>query len=190
VLTLILSGILLGERLRLRQGAGFLVSLAGTALVILVSHGAWGTISRGDLLVLGAPVTWAIFTVVGRRVMTGLSPMAATAWSCLAGTLLLAPAAGIEAWLGAPAGSLSLAGWAALLQLVLMGTVAGFVWWYEGVLALGASRAAVYVNLVPVFGVLLSAAILGERLAPLQAVGGVMVLAGVRLVQAGGSPTS
>jgi drug/metabolite transporter (DMT)-like permease len=58
------------------------------------------------------------------------------------------------------------------------------------VLALGASRAAVYVNLVPVFGVLLSAAILGERLAPLQAVGGVRVLAGVRLVQAGGSPTS
>ena len=73
-----------------------------------------------------------------------------------------------------------------MLQLALLGTVVGFVWWYEGVEMLGASRAAVFVNLVPLFGVLLSALILSESLEVSQLAGGILVVFGVGIGTLGG----
>ena len=73
-----------------------------------------------------------------------------------------------------------------MLQLALLGTVVGFVWWYEGVELLGASRAAVFVNLVPLFGVILSALILSESLRISQLAGGILVVLGVAIGTLGG----
>ncbi len=81
---------------------------------------------------------------------------------------------------------LSIYGWIAILQLALLGTVVGFVWWYEGVELLGASRAAGFVNLVPLFGVLLSALILSESLVVSQLAGGSIVVFGVGIGTLGG----
>ena len=92
-----------------------------------------------------------------------LPPLVATAYASLFGTVLLLPAAALEGSLLSGVHRLTVYGWISVLQLALLGTVVGFVWWYEGVERLGASRAAVFVNLVPLFGVLLSALILSER---------------------------
>ncbi|HJW51853.1 MAG TPA: DMT family transporter, partial [Burkholderiaceae bacterium] len=65
--------------------------------------------------------------------------------------------------------------------LGLLGTAVGFVWFYEGVKALGAARASVFTNLVPVFGVSLAVLLLGEPLLASMIVGGFVTLAGVSL---------
>jgi len=182
LLTAVLSAWWLRERVRLLQAIGLSVSLAGVG--VIVSRGDIAVLrtlafNRGDLLLLGAPLSWAAYSILGKRAMGTFSPLVATAYAALSGALLLIPAAVVEALGEAVPHRFSVLGWLAILQLALLGTVVGFVWWYEGVQALGASRAALFVNLVPVFGTLLAALLLGERLGWPQLWGGLLVIAGV-----------
>jgi len=182
ILTAVLSALWLSERVRPLQAAGLLLALLGVGVVI--TKGSLAVVrslsfNPGDLLLLGAPLAWALYTILGKKVLAWFPPLAATAYAALFGTLLLLPAAAAEGRLLTGASLLTGYGWLSVLQLALLGTVAGFVWWYEGVDALGAARAAVFVNLVPLFGVLLAALILRERMEWPQLFGGVLVLAGV-----------
>ena len=67
------------------------------------------------------------------------------------------------------------------MYLGAFGTVIGFVWYYEGVKAIGPARTAVFNNLVPVFGITLGAVLLGEPVLLSMIVGGLLVIAGVSL---------
>jgi drug/metabolite transporter (DMT)-like permease len=70
----------------------------------------------------------------------------------------------------------------ATIFLGLMGTTAAFLLFLKGIGQIGASRASIFVNLVPVFGVLFSAVILGETPGAAALFGGALVIAGVRLL--------
>ncbi len=182
LLTAVLSAWWLKERVRPIQLFGLLLALAGVGVV--VTNGSFAVIralsfNRGDLLLLGAPLAWAIYTILGKKVLASLPPLTATTYASLFGTLLLLPAAALEGPIVGGASGLNLSGWLAVLQLALLGTVVGFVWWYQGVAELGAARAAVFVNLVPLFGVLLAALILSEPVRPAKVVGGILVVCGV-----------
>jgi drug/metabolite transporter (DMT)-like permease len=182
LLTAVLSALWLKERVRTVQAAGLFLALLGVGGI--VTNGSIEVLRRlsfnpGDLLMLGAPLAWALYTILGKKVLAWCPPLPATAYASLFGTLLLLPAAALEGSLLTGAARLSVYGWMSVLQLALLGTVAGFTWWYEGVEALGAARAAAFVNLVPLFGVLLAALILGERMAWSQLLGGILVVAGV-----------
>ncbi|GFO62135.1 DMT family transporter [Geomonas paludis] len=185
LLTAVLSALWLRERVTPTQAVGLLVSLLGVAVVI--SKGSWAVLAnfafnKGDLIMLGAPLCWALYSILGKKALATFTPLAATAYAALFGTMLLVPAALVEhAVAGGPIPSFTLVGWLAILQLALLGTVVGFVWWYQGVGRIGASRAAVFVNLVPFFGALQAALFLGERVVLPQLVGGMLVVAGVYL---------
>jgi drug/metabolite transporter (DMT)-like permease len=71
--------------------------------------------------------------------------------------------------------------WAAIIYLGAIGTVLGFIWYYEGIRAVGPSRTAVFTNLVPAFGVMLSAPMLGEDILASMLVGGAISVLGVTL---------
>jgi drug/metabolite transporter (DMT)-like permease len=183
LLTAVLSALWLRERVSASQAAGLLLSLFGVALVI--ARGSLEIVTslsfnRGDLIMLGAPLCWALYSIFGKKVMSSFTPLAATAYASLFGTCLLVPAAALEhAAAGGPLPGFSWLGWLAILQLALLGTVLGFVWWYQGVQKIGTARAAAFVNLVPLFGALLAALILGERLVAAQIWGGFLVVVGV-----------
>jgi drug/metabolite transporter (DMT)-like permease len=189
LLTAVLSALWLKERFRPVQAGGLLLALFGVGVVI--TRGSIAVMrslsfNPGDLLMLGAPLAWALYTILGKKVLARFPPLVATAYASLFGTLLLLPAAALEGSLLSGVHRLTIYGWIAVLQLALLGTVAGFVWWYEGVEMLGASRAAVFVNLVPLFGVLLSALILSESLEVSQLAGGILVVLGVGIGTLGG----
>ena len=182
LLTAVLSALWLKERVRPVQAGGLLLALLGVGVVI--TRGSITVIrslsfNHGDLLMLGAPLAWALYTILGKKVLRYFPPLVATAYASLFGTLLLLPAAALEGSLLTGVYRLTVYGWMSVLQLALLGTVVGFVWWYDGVAELGAARASVFVNLVPVFGVLLSALILSEKLNVSQLAGGILVVAGV-----------
>jgi drug/metabolite transporter (DMT)-like permease len=183
LLTAVLSALWLRERVSPGQAAGLLISLFGVALVI--AHGSLAVITRlsfnsGDLIMLGAPLCWALYSILGKKALARFTPLAATAYAAFFGAALLVPAAYLEhTAAGGPFPGFSWLGWLAILQLALLGTVVGFVWWYEGVQALGTARAAAFVNLVPLFGALLAALLLGERLEAPQIWGGFLVIVGV-----------
>ena len=70
--------------------------------------------------------------------------------------------------------------WGVVLYQAFLGAIA-HVWWYEGVKAVGPSRAAIFMNLQPVVGVVLAWALLHEAVEWPEVVGGPLVLLGVAL---------
>ena len=71
--------------------------------------------------------------------------------------------------------------WASIFYLGVFGTVIGFVWYYEGVKAIGPSRTAIFNNLVPVCGILLAALLLREPILISMVAGGTLAIIGVTL---------
>ena len=68
------------------------------------------------------------------------------------------------------------------MYFALFGTTLSFIWLYDGVKQLGAGRASMYVNMVPVSGVLLGSLLLGERLESSLLIGGALVFIGLYLI--------
>jgi drug/metabolite transporter (DMT)-like permease len=183
VLIALASNWLFGERLGTVRLIGVTLSVAGAMLVIgrgdlsALFHGGIGT---GEWYVLGCVVSWVIYTLIGKRVLHGMSPLLAVSYSSALGTLMLAVIVlgkgGIAvAALGDPRV------WVYVGYLAVFGTVLAFVWFYKGVHALGAARASQFINLVPVSGVFLGAWLLDEVLTWSLLFGGGLVLFGLWL---------
>jgi drug/metabolite transporter (DMT)-like permease len=177
------SALIFGERLNLAKGIGIVLSVAGAVTVI--SRGdplalAQGEVGYGELAILGCVASWVAYTLLGKRVMSGLSALEAVSYSCMAGTVLLL----LPAWhegLGAALARLSTTGWGALFYLAFFGTVLGFVWFYQGVRTIGPARAGVFINFVPISAVIAGGLLLGEPVTLSLLVGGGLVLGGLFL---------
>jgi drug/metabolite transporter (DMT)-like permease len=74
----------------------------------------------------------------------------------------------------------SLTAWAVVFYQGILGAVA-HIWWYEAVLVVGPSRAAIFTNLQPIIGIVLAPLLLGEQIGVWHVVGTLLVLAGVGL---------
>jgi O-acetylserine/cysteine efflux transporter len=74
-----------------------------------------------------------------------------------------------------------LGAWLAMAYLVVFATIVGFVLFYWAVRRFGAGLASMISYLVPIFALLQAVTILGERPAPLEIVGGAIILVGVRV---------
>lgn len=185
-LTAVAAWLVFALRLAWWQWVGVVVAFAG--VLVVISHGDLGTlgasaVGSGEALMFCGVLSWVVYTLVGRSMMRrpeALSPLATTAYASALGLLLLAAVASFELpqmqW--AKLGAIE---FAALAYMGLFGTAVAFVWFYEGVKALGAARAAVFTNLVPVFGVMLAVLLLDEPLLTSMVVGGLVTLAGVSL---------
>lgn len=182
--TIAISALVLHEKLGARRWLGVAIALLGVAVV--VSRGdlpslASGSVGVGEGLMFAAVVAWALYTLGGRRVMGGLTPLAATCYAALWGTLLL----GLFAAPGFGAVSAEPFDWrmiVSLLYLGVLGTALAFVWYYTSVKKLGASVTSIFNNLVPVFGVAISVLLLGEPLLISMLVGGAITIVGVLIV--------
>jgi len=184
VITITISSVALKEGLSARRWLGVAIALTGVWIVI--SHGDVASIAAagvglGELFMLAAVTSWALYTVIGRKVLTGLTPLAATNYAALWGTLML----GLVAARDVGELHVALFDWkmiAALLYLGVCGTALAFVWYYTSIKKLGTAVASIFTNLVPVFGVLISVAVLGEPLLPSMLIGGAVAIVGVFMV--------
>jgi drug/metabolite transporter (DMT)-like permease len=184
VVTIAISALVLKERLSPRRWIGVGVALTGVAIV--VSRGdltsfAGGGEGVGELLMFAAVVSWALYTILGRKVLGGLTPLAATNYAALWGTLMLGLMAAPHFDSLHPS-HFDLPMILSLLYLGVFGTALAFVWYYMSVKKLGASVTSVFNNLVPVFGVTISVLVLGEPLLVSMLVGGAVTIAGVMMV--------
>ena len=73
--------------------------------------------------------------------------------------------------------------WLMLAFVGCFNSALGFLWYYEAVVALGAMTSSAYINLVPVFGIVFSALLLGETASPALLLGGALVIAGLFLLE-------
>lgn len=184
----LLSALIGGEPLRPLRTLGVLVSVSGALLVVSNGHLAVllsGGLGRGELALLGCVLCWALYSVLGRRAMRELAPLTAVTYSALFGAACLAPFALAGGVLAAAPGY-GLQAWACLIFLAVFGTVVGFLWYYQGIREIGAVRAGVFINFVPVCGVTLGALLLGEPLTATLVQGGLLVIGGAWLTNFAG----
>jgi drug/metabolite transporter (DMT)-like permease len=172
-----------GERLGLARFSGILLSLCGAA--VLLSHGDprrlfTEGLHHGDLFIVGCVFSWAAYSILGGRAMSRLTPLSAVTWSCILGMCMLLPVS-LAMGLAADAARASLTDWGNILFLGVAATGVAFTWYYRGIRELGASRAGVFINLVPVFAVALGWLILDEPIGLSLATGAALVLTGVWL---------
>lgn len=162
---------------------GVVLSFAGVAVIVsradfpaLFSHG----LSPGDLFIFGCVLSWTAYTLIGKSVMGGMSPLSSVAWSCILGDLfLLVPA--LSSGLVQETAAASLTDWLCVFYLSILATGYAFTWYYQGIQAIGPSRAGVFINIVPITTVILAFLILDEPLSPSLAAGGALVMLGVWL---------
>lgn len=179
--TALFAALFLRERLGALRAAGVALSVSGALWVLCRGEPAnFATLQlgTGELLLVLCIFAWSAYTLASRVALARLSPLALTTWVTLAGALPLAWPAWSE--LGTLA-RVSWQSWAAMAYLVTFGTVLPNLWYYEGVKALGAARAAQFINLVPPLAALESVLLLGEPATPALAVGALLVVAGLYL---------
>jgi drug/metabolite transporter (DMT)-like permease len=179
LITGLLAGLLINEPMTRRQVAGALVALAGIAVLISGNSTAFwrgSAVNPGDLIMVGAVTLWALYSVLGRRLMHHRPALSATALSSFLGLPFLATAAVWEVGVLPPRLSPQLL--LALLYIGVAPTVGGFLAWNAGVRRLGASGAMVFYNTLPLYGALLGYFVLGEPFGLAHLAGGALVVAG------------
>ena len=181
--TLLGAVLFLHERLTRNKVLGIIVALLG--VVVVLGHGNpvnlfRGSVGVGEVVLFGCPLAWAAYTLIGKRMLPGLSAIAVTAYAALTGTAMLVVVAAWSGDLAPPAASLR--AWAAIAFVGLFGTALAFVWFYEGVRTIGPARTSVFINLVPVAAIVLGVLLLGEPLEFSMVAGGALVVAGVLLL--------
>ncbi|MDR3153801.1 MAG: DMT family transporter [Deltaproteobacteria bacterium] len=175
-----------GEKLTLPRLLGMGLAVSGT--LVVVSDGSpaallQGRFNMGDLVMLGCIACWSAYSLLGKLVVGRVTPLAANAWSTFAAIAMLVP---LTALSGEPLGAFwgfSAKTWAALAFLGILGTALGFTLFYKGILALGPHKAAIFISLVPFFGLLSGALVHGEAVTLTVLMGLALSLAGVALVQ-------
>jgi drug/metabolite transporter (DMT)-like permease len=164
-----------------RAWLGLLLAFAG-ALVLLLAHGlrALSGVFVGDILILGAVTAWVLYTAEGKPFIGEHGPLRATSWTMIAGALWLLP---LSPWVLRPERVLGASPvvTGAILYLALLTSVVSYSLWYWALGRTEASKVAVFSNLQPVVTAVAAWLVLEERIGWEVAVGGVLVLAGVRL---------
>jgi drug/metabolite transporter (DMT)-like permease len=182
-----LAASFVGERLTATKLAGFALASMGAALVIAAGQTGDEISSRrliGDVLMLAGAVCWAVYTVLGTIALRDRSPLAVVTIAAPIGAALLFPLGFFERGYGdVPGWSADV--WLNVLYLALVVSVASFVLFYWVVRRVGAGVAAMTSYFVPVLTLAMAVVLLGDRPQPLQLVGGLVILGGVRLATLG-----
>jgi drug/metabolite transporter (DMT)-like permease len=171
------------DRLSLVKVAGILLSVTGAVIVISrgeVNQLLGGGIGWGEILTLGCMASWVAYSLIGKAILKGMSPLVSVTYSSVIGTVALLLPACAE---GMPGHVMeySIADWMSISYLGIFGTVLGFVWYYEAIKKIGPTRAGQFINFVPVSAIVLAFLILGEPITWSLLLGGLFVSSGVYL---------
>lgn len=180
----ILSFIFLKERLSRNQLIGTGISLLG--VIFIISGGSLESLQRftfnkGDLIVIVAVFCWSIYSLLVKQYSSRLPGFSTFLVSIALGAMMLLPFALYEhltldspiIWSAKTIG--------AVLYVGIFASIVAFLSWNHGVIQIGANRASIYLNFLPVFSAIFATIFLGEQLILAQIIGGLAVIGGVIL---------
>ncbi len=180
---LVIAGSMLrGDRVRAPQILGIALTLFG--VIVVATHGSPSTLlslafNKGDLMILAGCFGGAWYNLSLRH-RPKLPAVVFFAGLSLAAALCSVPLLAVEAARGETFMP-TWTGWALIVFCALGPALGAQVFFLRSVDLIGANRAGLYTNLVPVFGAFLGVILLGETFAPYHAAGLVFVLGGIWL---------
>lgn len=181
VLIVLLSAVFFRQRLRATQVFGLVLSCAGVLTIIL--HGEFARLvalqfSSGDLLVFAAMVSFALFTVLLRSLPADIDRLGLLGAQLVLAVVVLFPLLLWEYIDGARA-NWNTAALAAMLYVGLAASLLANLLYMFGIARVGPARAGMFIHLVPLYGAIMSVALLGESLQIYHAVGMAAIMAGL-----------
>lgn len=185
VLTTLMAALFFNERLKQKRIVGIIFSFIGVFLI--VTNADWQLISTfsfnpGDVLMFSAVFSWALYALLGRGYMRqySLSPLMVTSYTFFICVVISIP---FVLWEN-PASYLSktsVSGWVSVFYMSIFASVLGYLIQMFAIERIGASRAAVFVNLVPIFTIIQSILILNESFSLFKCIGALSIITGVYL---------
>ncbi|RKD29489.1 DMT family transporter [Thermohalobacter berrensis] len=183
IVTAVLASYFINEKLVIKRIIILILALIGVILTItnwniktLVNF----TFNKGDLIMLVAVTCWATYSVIVKKIMDRYSPLILTTYSFIVCTVVLFPFV-IREFLQISIFDISIKGWLPVVYMAIFPTVIGYLIQQMAIKEIGVSRAAIFINLVPVFSVILAAIILNEKLGYLRLISGFMIVLAVYL---------
>jgi drug/metabolite transporter (DMT)-like permease len=181
VLIVLLSGLFLKEKITRNHIIGMITALTGAAFIITDGH-ILSLFQLGfepiDFVLLGAVISWALYSVVGKVVLKKYSSVESTTYAVAFGTLFLFPFALFETnWQDVQAASSTT--WIAIAHMSIFVTVVSFIMYYYGIKEVGAAKASIFINVMPVSAVIMATLLLGETFTLAHAIGATFVISGV-----------
>lgn len=177
----LLGYLYLEERITWKRVIGIALAFLGVVLVIRLfewSLNPGGIV--GDLLSLGAGLSWSLYSVLSRKVLSSYDADKVTLFSLIFGTLFLLPSAfaleepvlPVSAWI-----------WFLLLILSLFCSGLAYLFWSKALEEVSATEAGVFLFFLPVVSVSVAHFVLFEALDVLFAVGAIFVMIGVVITE-------
>lgn len=173
----------LGEKWSYRKGAGILLAVIGSVIIIFERGFKLDfAFLHGDIVIVAAVIAWAIYTVYGKPLVHKYGAFRVTAYALSAGTLFYLPI-GLYFTLTTDFSRVDAYGWLAILYLALITSVFGYSVWYWLLKQMEASRLTVLVNIQPIVAGILAVYLLNEQMMAFFVIGGLIILTGVTITQ-------
>lgn len=182
IIIYILSFLFLKERLTKFQLFGTLLSLAG--VLFIISGGSFESLlafsfNKGDIIVLVAVFCWSIYSLLIKKYAGKLPGYSTFLVTIALGALMLLPFTVYELLTTSQAIIWGTSTIGAIFYVGIIASIVAFLSWNTGVVALGANKAGIYLNFIPVFATIFAVLFLDEQLLVAQVIGGLAVIAGV-----------
>lgn len=162
------------------KGIGVALSIIGVYFILQRSqHQGTPQSLTGNLLMLGACMSWVTYIMLSKNLKKSFSGLALTTYQTLCGTLFLLPLALLEYRQWVPIG---LTTWLNILYLAIFCSALGFFLYIYALSKLGSVVISSYINLIPVVSVTGGIILLKESIGPYQILGGITIIAGVFVV--------
>ncbi|OCS86033.1 DMT family transporter [Caryophanon latum] len=182
IIIYILAFLFLRERLNRYQVIGTCISLIG--VLFILTGGSLESLqsfafNRGDMIVLLAIVCWGVYSLLIKQ-YAGILPSVPTFFmTIIIGIVTLLPFFLYESITAETSIIWNVTSVSAIFYVGTFASIVAFLSWNKGVVKLGASRASIYLNFIPVFSALFATLFIGESLQLFQVIGGLAVVAGV-----------
>lgn len=181
IVTTVLAFIFLKEKISYRNLIGILISLFGVMLI--TTNGDMGLLfsfkfNSGDILMIIAVICWAAYGILSKKALEIYSPIKITGYAFLTCVILLIPFVILEKpWVYLP--NTTTSGWISVFYMAIFPSVFGYLIQQISIKKIGPTKTSLYINLVPVFSMVLAYFMLGESISFIKIVAGIFIIGGI-----------
>lgn len=178
IFTMLTESVVFHTRMRPLMLAGSLVSLGGVGLIVAGSAQEGASLA-GNLLILAAAAVWVAYIFLSRRLRERYTSLQMNAWQAVTALVTLFPLTFTETcdvW------SVPWDGWAAAALLAVVCSAWCYYLYGNALSAMSPMASAIYINLIPLTTIIAGVLFLGEKITPVNGIGGLLVVASIAMV--------
>ncbi len=164
LITAFLASLFVSEKLTFKKIFFIFTALLSVIFILIngnIENLLTLTLNKGDLLMLCGTFSWAMYSVIVRKFISGFGALKLSAYTFLSSTIMIAPFA-IITFIKTNAISVGLNPYLAVIYMALFPTVMGYLIQQYAIGQIGASKTALFINLVPIISTLLAVILLHE----------------------------